>query len=336
MAAPLEVALALIAVGVMYSLLLWARRVHAVHRERAYAEARERLEPLAHALLDGEPSGTTARRDEQALTQILADLAPALTGESRDAIADHFESSGAVARTSRRLADPRAHRRAEHAALLGDMCSSLAEVPLTAGAERPRPGCAPRRRAQPRPPAPAHRRGPPPLRPRPGARAAGRRGKRAALDRRRRAAGHPPPAPRRPARRPRQRRRAARPARQPARQRVAARCASATTRRSSAAAPARRSPGWAQTTPATPSRSCSPTTSPMSASRPPRPLGAVGDERSAPTLLRLVQHDCVEVAEVAARALASVAPALVEHLGSDPAAHPQLRHAASLLEAGVA
>jgi hypothetical protein len=39
---------------------------------------------------------------------------------------------------------------------------------------------------------------------------------------------------------------------------------------------------------------------------------------------------------VAARALASVAPGLVENLGSDPAAHPQLRHAASLLEAGVA
>jgi hypothetical protein len=49
-----------------------------------------------------------------------------------------------------------------------------------------------------------------------------------------------------------------------------------------------------------------------------------------------VHHDCVEVAEVAARALAAVAPALVEHLGGDPEANPQLRHAASLLRAGVA
>jgi HEAT repeat len=130
MAAPLEAALALIAVGVMYALLLWARRVHAIRGEAVHAEARERIEPLAHALLEGEPAGTAARRDERALTEILAELAPALTGESRAAIAGHFEASGAVTRVGRRLADPRAHRRAEHAAMLGDMCSPLAEVPL--------------------------------------------------------------------------------------------------------------------------------------------------------------------------------------------------------------
>ena len=77
-----------------------------VAARRVRAEARERIEPLAHALLEGEPAGTAARRDEQALTEILAELAPALTGESRDAIAGHFESSGAVTRVSRRLADP--------------------------------------------------------------------------------------------------------------------------------------------------------------------------------------------------------------------------------------
>ena len=60
------------------------------------------------------------------------------------------------------------------------------------------------------------------------------------------------------------------------------------------------------------------TTSPTCASRPRRRSATVGDERSAPTLLRLVHHDCVEVAEVAARALAAVAPALVEHLGGEP------------------
>jgi HEAT repeat protein len=335
MAAPLEVALALIAVGVMYSLLLWARRVHAVHRERAYAEARERLEPLAHALLDGEPSGTTARRDEQALTQILADLAPALTGESRDAIADHFETSGAVARVARRLADPRAHRRAEHAALLGDMCSSLAEVPLlqalndrdpdvrlaaarSLGRLRPRTaagailfalvqGLVPRAVA-------ANAllsigaAALPGIRhllddDQPAARAnavelLGRLGNPRDSESLRQRLGDDAPLVRRRA--------------CEALARLGADDAGdaleellsddvADVRISAAAA-----------------------------------LGAVGDERSAPTLLRLVQHDCVEVAEVAARALASVAPALVEHLGSDPTAHPQLRHAASLLEAGVA
>jgi HEAT repeat protein len=335
MAAPLEVALALIAVGVMYSLLLWARRVHAVHRERAYAEARERLEPLAHALLDGEPSGTTARRDEQALTQILADLAPSLTGESRDAIADHFEASGAVARTSRRLADPRAHRRAEHAALLGDMCSSLAEVPLlqalndrdpdvrlaaarSLGRLRPRTAAGPLLFALVQglvPRAVAANAllsigaaALPGIRhllddDQPAARAnavelLGRLGNPRDSESLRRRLGDDAPLVRRRA--------------CEALARLGADDAGdaleellsddvADVRISAAAA-----------------------------------LGAVGDERSAPTLLRLVQHDCVEVAEVAARALASVAPGLVENLGSDPAAHPQLRHAASLLEAGVA
>src|SRR5690349_15360678 len=130
MAAPLEFALVVVLIGVMYALLLWARRVHAHRSHELRAEARGRVEPVAHALLDGEPAVRTDRRDEHALTEILAELAPALSGESREAIADHFETSGAIARVSRRLADPRAHRRAEHAALLGDMCSPLAEVPL--------------------------------------------------------------------------------------------------------------------------------------------------------------------------------------------------------------
>jgi HEAT repeat protein len=335
MAAPLEFALAVIAVGVMYALLLWARRAHAVRAHEAREQARARLEPLAHALLDGEPAGTTARRDEHALTAILADLAPALTGESREAIADHFEASGAVTRVSRKLADPRAHRRAEHAALLGDMCSPLAEVPLmqalndrdpdvrlaaarSLGRLRPRTAAGPLLYALVQG-----------LVPRavaanallsigaaalpgirnllsesdPAARAnavelLGRLGNpRDSLALRDRLGDDAPIVRRRVCE---------------ALARLGADDAGdaleelladeiADVRISAAAA-----------------------------------IAAVGDDRSAPTLLRLVQHDVVEVAEVAARALSAVAPTLVRELGGDPEAHPQLRHAASLLEAGVA
>jgi HEAT repeat protein len=335
MAAPLEVALALMAVGVMYSLLLWVRRVHAQHSQRLQAQARVRLEPLAHALLDGEPAGTAVRRDEHALTQILAELAPALTGESRDAIAGHFEASGAVARVSRRLADPRAHRRAEHAALLGDMCSSLAEVPLlqalndrdpdvrlaaarSLGRLRPRTAAGPLLFALVQglvPRAVAANAllsigaaALPGIRnllhdDQPAARAnavelLGRLGNPRDSESLRERLGDDAPLVRRRA--------------CEALARLGADDAGdaleellsdevADVRMSAAAA-----------------------------------LGTVGDERSATTLLRLVQHDCVEVAEVAARALAAVAPALVEHLGEAADANPQLRHAASLLQAGLA
>ncbi len=335
MAAPLEAALALIAVGVMYSLLLWARRTHAVRRDGVRAEARERLEPVAHALLDGEPAGTAARRDERALTEILADLAPALTGESRAAIAGHFESSGAVARVSRRLADPRAHRRAEHAAMLGDMCSQLAEVPLlqalndrdpdvrlaaarSLGRLRPRTAAGPLLYALvqglvPRAVAASAlisigTAALPGIRnllrdEEPAARASavellGRLGNpRDSLSLRERLGDDAPLV----------RRRACE-----ALARLGADDVGDALEEllSDHVADVRISAATA--------------------------LATVGDERSAPTLLRLVQHDCVEVAEVAARALAAVAPALVVNLGREPDAHPQLRHAASLLEAGVA
>jgi HEAT repeat protein len=335
MAAPLEAALALIAVGVMYSLLLWVRRAHAVRRDATRAEARERLEPVAHALLDGEPAGTAARRDERALTEILADLAPALTGESRAAIAGHFESSGAVARVSRRLADPRAHRRAEHAAMLGDMCSQLAEVPLlqalndrdpdvrlaaarSLGRLRPRTAAGPLLYALvqglvPRAVAASAlisigTAALPGIRSllrdeEPAARASavellGRLGNpRDSLSLRERLGDDAPLV----------RRRACE-----ALARLGADDVGDALEDllSDHVADVRISAATA--------------------------LATVGDERSAPTLLRLVRHDSVEVAEVAARALAAVAPALVVHLGAEPDAHPQLRHAASLLQAGVA
>jgi HEAT repeat protein len=335
MAAPLEAALVLVLIGAMYALLLWARRVRAGRSEGLRAEARGRVEPVAHALLDGEPAGRTARRDEGALTEILAELAPALTGESREAIAEHFETSGAIARVSRRLADPRAHRRAEHAALLGDMCSPAAEVPLLQALNDRDPDvrlAAARSLGRLRPRSAA---GPllyvlvqglvpravaanalisigaaalPGIRTllsdeEPAARAnavelLGRLGNpRDSLSLRDRLDDEAPLV----------RRRACE-----ALARLGAddACDALEELLADEVTDVRISAAEA--------------------------LAAVGDERSAPTLLRLVHHDDAEVAEVAARALTAVAPGLVVELGGDIDAHPQLRHAASLIEAGVA
>jgi len=334
MAAPLEFVLVVVLIGAMYALLLWARRVHAHRSDELRAEARGRVEPVAHALLDGEPAGRTDRRDEHALTEILAELAPALTGESREAIAGHFETSGAIARVSRRLADPRAHRRAEHAALLGDMCSPLAEPPLLQAlndrdpdvrlaAARSLGRLGPRTAAGPLLYALVQG-----LVPRavaanaliaigaaalpgirnllsddaPDARAdavelLGRLGNpRDSLSLRERLEDDAPLV----------RRRACE-----ALARLGAddACDALEELLTDEVSDVRISAAEA--------------------------LAAIGDERSAPTLLRLVQHDEIEVAEVAARALTAVAPGLVVDLGGDMSAHPQLRHAASLLEAGV-
>jgi hypothetical protein len=49
-----------------------------------------------------------------------------------------------------------------------------------------------------------------------------------------------------------------------------------------------------------------------------------------------VHGDCAEVAEIAAATLASIAPGLVTRMGAHEDAHPRLRHAASLLQAGLA
>jgi hypothetical protein len=48
-----------------------------------------------------------------------------------------------------------------------------------------------------------------------------------------------------------------------------------------------------------------------------------------------VHHDCAEVAEIAAATLATIAPSLVSRVGAEDDAHPKLRHAASMLQAGL-
>ncbi len=130
MAAPLLASLALVAIGFMFALLLCARRIHANRMEREDLAARRDAEPVLHALLDGDEVDRSTSADDAALATMLAEISPSLAGDTRNAIADHFESSGAIGRASRGLGHPLAHRRAESAALLGDMCSDQAEPVL--------------------------------------------------------------------------------------------------------------------------------------------------------------------------------------------------------------
>ena len=130
MAAPLLVSLALVAIGFLFALLLCARRLHANRLEREELAARRQAEPVLHALLDGDEAGRAMTAEDAALATMLAELSPSLAGDTRKAIAEHFESRGAVGRATRGLGHPLAHRRAESAALLGDMCSDQAEPVL--------------------------------------------------------------------------------------------------------------------------------------------------------------------------------------------------------------
>ncbi len=111
-------------------LLPCARRMQAQSRLRQELAARDRAEPVLLALLDGDEVEHRESSDDAALAAMLSELSPSLAGETRQAIADHFESSGAIGRAVRGLSHPLAHRRAESAAALGDMCSDQAEPAL--------------------------------------------------------------------------------------------------------------------------------------------------------------------------------------------------------------
>jgi HEAT repeat protein len=130
MAAPLLASFALIAIGFLVMVLLCARRMHAQTRLREELAARDRAEPVLLALLDGDEVEARESADDAALAAMLSELSPSVAGETRRAIARHFESSGAIGRAARGLSHPLSHRRAESAAALGDMCSDQAEAAL--------------------------------------------------------------------------------------------------------------------------------------------------------------------------------------------------------------
>ncbi len=113
-----------------FSAILFARRLRAGRRHQARESARRTVEPAAMELLDGGLFSQVDPKHEAALAESLSQLAPMVTGETREAIGRYFESSGAVTRACARLADPRSYVRAVTAAQLGDMCCDQAELPL--------------------------------------------------------------------------------------------------------------------------------------------------------------------------------------------------------------
>jgi len=130
MAAPLLASLGLVTIGLLTALLLCMRRIAAQRSLREELAARDRAEPVLHALLDGDEAERLQGADDMALAAMLAELSPSVAGETRSAIADYFESTGAIGRAVRAATHPLAHRRAESAAALGDMCSGQAEPVL--------------------------------------------------------------------------------------------------------------------------------------------------------------------------------------------------------------
>jgi HEAT repeat protein len=130
MYAILLASLALTTLTAAFAVTLYARRLGAQRRRGAARAARELVEPIALDLLEGEAPADLPAEHEAALAESLSRLAPMVTGDTRAVIGRHFESTGAVERACRRLADARPHIRASTAAQLGDMCSDLAELPL--------------------------------------------------------------------------------------------------------------------------------------------------------------------------------------------------------------
>ena len=122
--------LAVAALTVLLCAALLVRRGRARAWERQSEEARIRVEPVALALVDGDLPEPVAAADEPALARALSRLAPMLVGETRESIGAFFEERGAVDRAAEGLGSVHGHVRAQNAALLGDMCSSRAELPL--------------------------------------------------------------------------------------------------------------------------------------------------------------------------------------------------------------
>jgi HEAT repeat protein len=335
MAAPLLASFALIAIGLLFALLLCARRIHGQRRHREELAARGRAEPILYALLDGDEVDRRTNADDAALAAMLAELSPSLAGETRTAIAEYFESSGAIARATRGLGHPLAHRRAESAAVLGDMCSDHAEPMLLLALNDRDPDV---RLAA--------------------TRSLGRLRSRAAVIPilHSLACRHVPRA-----------------VAANAVLTIGVAALPGIRTLVSAEHPATRAAAvellgrlgnprdgeslrdrLADETPLVRERACE-ALAYLGAgdagqaledlladdergvrAAAAAALATVGGPDNASRLLEIVHDDCAEVAEIAAATLAAIAPGLVSHVGADEDAHPKLRHAASMLQAGLA
>ncbi len=131
MTPPVVAVCVLLAIMLGYARLLTWRHRREARRLGRRRRALERVEPFALGLLDGDAVLPRAD-DAAALNELLTGMAPTITGESRQAIADYFLSTGELDRAIAGLGDRRWPVRAAHAASLGDMCHARAEPALIA------------------------------------------------------------------------------------------------------------------------------------------------------------------------------------------------------------
>jgi HEAT repeat protein len=131
----LIITIVLLAAALVLLLTLTVRRVLLGVRQRRYAEAEQRVRPIAIALVEGEatepPALSTA--DDAVLADVLGRYSRRLTGEADARIAAHFRDSNALRIALGGLRSRRMWRRAEAAYRLGDMaCDEVAPELLAA------------------------------------------------------------------------------------------------------------------------------------------------------------------------------------------------------------
>ena len=112
----------------------WARSADAERHERRSSSSSRSPSTCSR----GDAADVPAEH-EAALAESLSRLAPMVTGDTRAMIGRHFESTGAVERACRRLADPRPHVRAVHRRPAWRHVQRPSRAAADAGAARRRP-----------------------------------------------------------------------------------------------------------------------------------------------------------------------------------------------------
>lgn len=125
-------AVALTTASLFLVLVIAGRRLTFAHDDERRWRAKERLRPVALALISGEPLDGPSLTDEDAaiVASMLARYARQLVGSARENVAGFFERHGYVDAEVSRLRDRRDWRRARAAYTLGDMGSQRAVEPL--------------------------------------------------------------------------------------------------------------------------------------------------------------------------------------------------------------
>lgn len=125
-------ATAVLSLGLLAVVSLMARRIVVSNAEIKRRSAEQQLQPLALALVSGEPVDDVPGdpSGQQVLAAMLTRYARQVSGESREHLIEFFEQHGAVAVQLDQLKSKQAWRRATAAYALGDMRSPQARSAL--------------------------------------------------------------------------------------------------------------------------------------------------------------------------------------------------------------